>query len=177
MTKAILATISAQVVTAAVFLGCGAPQEVKQLETRPLEEQKALEIIGEVLAERGYKATQGAAIELSTTTRFTCDFRVVGHKMAIEYLTDKDRKVIGHIPPAASGSRLHVLPARAVSEDPDAPGEPIYVYFVDARKYVYQYNPTSDVRADVTFLEVDSRMRRDLADFLSWYEAAAANEK
>jgi len=177
MRSGILATAGALIVAAVTTCGCGGAQEVKQLETRPLEESKALEIIAEVVADRGYKVEQGTMIELSTNSRFPCDFRVIGQKIAIEYLTDKDRKTIGHIPPAAQGSRLHVLPARVVSDDPNSQGEPIYIYFIDERKYVYQYNPTSEVRADVTFLEVDSRMRRDLADFLSWYETNRANEK
>jgi len=167
----------ALIIATILAAGCGGKQEVKHLETRPLEESKALEIISEVVADRGYTLQQGVMIELSTKSRFPCDFRVTDHKIAIEYLTEKDRKTIGHIPPAASGSRLHVLPAKVVAEDPAAQGEPIYIYFVDERKYVYHYNPTSEVRADVTFLEVDSRMRRDLADFLSWYESQRANEK
>ena len=80
-------------------------------------------------------------------------------------------------PAAANASASSSKPAKVVAEDPNAQGEPIYVYFIDERKYVYHYNPTSEVRADVTYLEVDSRMRRDLADFLSWYETQRANEK
>jgi hypothetical protein len=177
MKRAAFTPVGALIVAAALVIGCGGPQEVKHLETRPLEESKALEIIAEVVADRGFTVQQEVMIEISTKSRFPCDFRVTDHKIAIEYLTEKDRKTIGHIPPAASGSRLHVLPAKVVSEDPNAQGEPVYVYFIDERKYLYQYNPTSEVRADVTFLEVDSRMRRDLADFLSWYETQRANEK
>lgn len=177
MRSVVLALVGALIASTTVLCGCGSTQEVKHLETRPLEESKAFEIIGEVLAERGYTLSPDVMVELSTKSRFPCDFRVNEHKIAIEYLTEKDRKTIGHIPPAASGSRLHVLPARKVSEDPEAQGEPIYLYFIDERKYVYHWNPTSEVRADVTYLEVDSRLRRDLADFLSWYESNRANEK
>jgi len=177
MRRVSLLTVGALIVSATLFLSCGGQQEVKHLETRPLEESKALEIIAEVIGDRGYTLVQDLVVELSTKSRFPCDLRVAEHKIAIEYLTEKDRKTIGHIPPAASGSRLHVLPGRIPDADPSAQGEPIYIYFVDDRKYVYHYNPTSEVRADVTFLEVDSRMRRDLADFLSWYETQRANEK
>jgi hypothetical protein len=173
-----LATAGALVIMAAALVGCGGGQaQAEHLETRPLEESKALEIIAEVASERGYTLLQDVKVELTTDSRFPCDFRVSDHKIAIEYVTAKDRGDIGHIPPAASGSRLHVVPGRAVAEDPHVPGEPIYIYFIDERKYVYHYNPTSEVRADVTYLEVDSRMRRDLADFLSWYETQRANEK
>jgi hypothetical protein len=160
------------------WVGCGGGQaQAEHLETRPLEESKAFEIIIEVVGERGFTLVEDVMVEISTEARFPCDFRANGHRIAIEYLTDKDRRTIGHIPPPAPGSRLHVVPGRAVADDPNTKGEPIYVYFIDERKYVYHYNPTSEVRADVTYLEVDSRMRRDLADFLSWYETSRANEK
>ena len=177
MRSVTLLAVSALIASTTWLTSCGGQQEGKHLETRPLEESKALEIIAEVVADRGYTLTQDVTVELSTKSRFPCDLKVTDHKIAIEYLTEKDRKTIGHIPPAATGSRLHVLPARIPSEDPNAQGDPVYVYFVDERKYVYHYNPTSEVRADVTFLEVDSRMRRDLADFLSWYETQRADEK
>jgi hypothetical protein len=70
-----------------------------------------------------------------------------------------------------------VIPGRVVSPDPNVQGEPIYIFFIDNRKYEYQYNPTSEARADVTYLEVDSRLRRDVADFLSWYESSEANQQ
>ncbi len=163
---------------ALVTLGCGGQQKQSaDLETRPLEESKALEIISNMLTERGYLTTRDVEIELSTKARFKIDFRVNGHKMAIEYLTRQDRTTIGDIPPAAVESRLHVLPAKAVSEDPGEQGEPVYIFIIDEKKYIYQYNPTSENRSDVTYLEVESRLRRDLADFLSWYESSRANEK
>ncbi len=165
-------------ICALVTLACGGQQkQSSNLETRPLEESKALEIISNMLTERGYITAMDMEIELSTKTRFKVDFRVNGHKMAIEYLTRQDRTTIGDIPPAAVESRLHVLPAKAVSEDPGEQGEPVYIFIIDEKKYIYQYNPTSENRSDVTYLEVESRLRRDLADFLSWYESSRANEK
>jgi len=161
-----------------VTLACGGRQKQSaDLETRPLEESKALEIISNMLTERGYITARDVEIELSTKTRFKIDFQVNGHKMAIEYLTRQDRTTIGDIPPAAVESRLHVLPAKVVSEDPGVQGEPVYVFIIDEKKYIYQYNPTSENRSDVTYLEVESRLRRDLADFLSWYESSRAYEK
>ena len=77
----------------------------------------------------------------------------------------------------AQGSRLHVVPGRVVPEEAGVQGEPVYIYVVDDRKYVYHYNPTSEHRADVTYLEVDSRLRRDTADFLSWYESTKTPEE
>ena len=93
----------------------------------------------------------------------------------MKYLTEADRKLLGPIPDPAPGSRLHVLLAYT---EPDADGkrEPVYVFFIDDRKFVYHFNPTSDRRANVTFVEVDARLRRDLADFLSWYESAVVKK-
>ena len=171
--------VKAALVSVACFFaaaGCaGTPQQQSNLDTRPMEETKAFEIIENMLAERGFLGARDVEIELANNVRFTCDYRVTGHPIAIEYLTEQDRLGISPIPPPASGSRLHVLPANAVSKETGAPGDAVYVFFINDRMFVYHYNPTSDHRADITFREVDSRLRRDLADFLSWYETTILN--
>lgn len=154
-----------------ILAGCGGAQnQTARLDVRPLEENKALDIIKDVLAERGYTPRPETVVALPTQTSFPCDFTAEGHPIGIEFLTEKDRTSLGVIPEAAPGSRLHVLSARTVATDQNPKNEPMYVFFIDDRKFVYQYNPTSEQRADVTVLEIDSRLRRDLADFLSWYE-------
>ncbi|MCP4605569.1 MAG: hypothetical protein GY847_34445 [Proteobacteria bacterium] len=159
-----------------VAAGCGGAQEKSaELEVRPLEENKAFEIIEEMLAERGYFMEKDVPLGLTDRANFNCDYRVKDHKIAIEYLTEQDRQTIGSIPPPAAGSRLHVLNARIQLKDQSNRSEPVYVFFIDDTKFVYHFNPTSDHRADITFLEVDSRLRRDLADFLSWYETSIVN--
>lgn len=148
---------------------CGGRQAPPpQIETRPLEEGKAFTIIEEMLAERNYAWDKEVPVQVAGASEFNADFRVKDQSIAIEYLTAEDRTRIGEIPPAAEGSRLHVINGRSLSST----GTPsrVYVFFIDDRKFVYHSNPTSEVRADVTFLEVDSRLRRDMADFLSWYE-------
>ena len=150
--------------------GCGGREgPPAQIETRPLEKGKAEAIIEEMLTERGYTWDREVPVQVAGGIEFNADFRVRDQAIAIEYLTDEDRRRIGQIPPAAEGSRLHVIVGRTVSDNGSIPSR-VYVFFIDDRKFVYHSNPTSEVRADVTFLEVDSRLRRDMADFLSWYE-------
>lgn len=148
----------------------GRQQEQSNLDIRPLEESKAFKIIEEVLAERGYLHKKHADVGLRTGTHFKCDFKIRDHNIAIEYLTNQDRQTVGNIPPAAPGSRLHVLSASLLSGENLSESEQIFVLFVDEQKFLYHFNPTSERRADVTIMEVDSRLRRDLQDFLSWYE-------
>jgi len=151
--------------------GCGGAQEgPAKLDIRPLEQQKALDVISSVLAARGYQAEADVTIELTTQARFKADVRVVGQKIAIEYLMDQDRVEIGLIPPPAAGSRLHVLQAATVPADAAGSPETLYVFFLDDQSYKYQFNPTSDNRADITLTEVQSRLERDLVDFFTWYE-------
>jgi hypothetical protein len=155
----------------ALATGCGGRQDARiQLDTRPLEEHRALEIIQETLGERQFLAQKDVDIELGNKVRFSCDLRAQNEQIAIEFLTGQDRLEIGQLPPPAPGSRLHVLAATTVPKQAGQSPERVYVFLIDERKFVYQYNPTSELRADVTYLEVDSRLRRDLADFLSWYE-------
>ena len=90
MKRAALTPVGALIITAALVAGCGGKQEAKHLETRPLEESKALEIIAEVVADRGYTMIEEVMIELSTKSRFPCDYKIADHKIAIEYLTEKE---------------------------------------------------------------------------------------
>jgi len=156
-----------------VSAGCGGRQDGRaQLDTRPLEESKAFQIIEEVLAERGYSAQRDIKLVLNDGTKVEADFMLAGHPVAIEFLTEQDRIETGELPPPAAGSRLHVLAANDIAKDDSPKEKHIFVFFIDDRKFVYQYNPTSERRADVTFLEIDSRLRRDLADFISWFETS-----
>lgn len=149
--------------------GCGGRQDPPvQIETRPLEAGKAISIIEEILAERGYAWDTKVPVQVAGASEFNADFRIKDHSIAVEYLTAEDRSRIGQIPPAAKGSRLHVINGRTLSSN-GVPSK-VYVLFIDDRKFVYHSNPTSEIRADVTFMEVDARLRRDMADFLSWYE-------
>ncbi|MDJ0765435.1 MAG: hypothetical protein QNJ97_20815 [Myxococcota bacterium] len=153
--------------------GCGGPQtQQPDLDIRSLEENRALEIIEEVLAERGYRFEKDAGVAFANQRTFKADVKVKDHAMAIEYLTDHDIESIGEIPDPAAGSRLHVIAAKSLPKDPSGRVKPAYILFIDSRKFTYHFNPTSDQRADVTFLEVDSRLRRDLADYISWYETS-----
>ena len=163
--KMIFIVLSALVVGVA----CGGTQApLPQIETRPLEEGKAGPIIEEVLTARGYSFDRESGVMVSRGTEFGADYVVKGEKIAIEYLTKTDRQEVGELPPPGEGSRLHVVNGRT-SRGPDGPSR-VFVLFIDDRNFVYHANPTSEVRADVTFLEVDSRLRRDVSDFLGWYE-------
>jgi hypothetical protein len=158
--------------------GCGGGQKTAApLETRPLEESKALGIVAEVIGDRGFQQDGPVKVELGNQVWLECDVRVAGERIAVEYLTEQDRRQNADIPPPAQGSRLHVIPGKLEPAQPGLQGDPIYVFVVDARKYVYHFNPTSDRRADVTLGEVEDRLRRDLADFLTWYEGTKAEGK
>lgn len=152
---------------------CGSTQSVNtNIEKRPLEEEKALNVVHNVLQERGYDFVSDVKIKLSNDVSFSCDVRVLKEKVSIEYLSQKDMDSIGLIPPPAQGSKLHVVPAvTVVGDEEDAPAEHLYVFFLSETDYQYHFNPTSTVRADVTYSEVESRLRRDLNDFLSWHES------
>lgn len=163
---------SAALLLAGWAAGCGGPQETgAALETRPLEEPKALEIIGNELADRGLSAERDVEVSLSTAQSLRADLRVVDRRIAIEYLSSQDRTDIGPIPPPAQGSKLHVLPCSAAPSAPGQPPEQLFVLFIDDRGFEYQFNPTSENRADITLAEVTSRLRRDLSDFFTWYDA------
>ena len=163
--------------------GCGGAQQAQgMIDVRPLGEDQAFEVIESLLSERGYAWEKDLTVGLSPKMVFKCDYRVKDTELGIEFLTEQDKLEIGNIPPPAAGSRLHVLRAYAVHDvaaELNAPPstqvarakkEPLYVFFIDAKNFQYQYNPTSENRADVTLPDVKVRLRRDLADYVTWYE-------
>lgn len=150
---------------------CGGKQQASPtLEIRPLEEAKAHDIIEEILKQRGYTFQKNIHVQLKTGASFPADYKIQGHKLAVEYLTEQDLSTTDNIPPAAEGSRLHVLSGSVLPGPGQADPEQVFIFFIHAKDFMYHFNPTPDHRADVTVLEVDSRLRRDLHDFLSWYE-------
>ncbi len=149
---------------------CGGHQAPPPIiETRPLEKGKAQAIIEEVLTESGYGFEKDARVMVTRGTEFGVDYKIEGEPVAIEYLSQKERQAIGELPPPGEGSRLHVLNGQLMT-GVDGVISKVFVLFIDDRNFIYHANPTSEVRADVTFLEVDSRLRRDVSDFIGWYE-------
>ena len=185
MKNAVLLLVLLLISSAAI--GCGGTQKTQaKLDIRPLGETQAYEVIEIILAERGYTWERDINVGLSGNLIFKCDYRVKDTEIAIEFLTEQDKLTMGVIPPPAAGSRLHVLRAYAVNDvatELNAPPgsqvsragkEPLYVFFVDDANFQYHFNPTSENRADVTLPDVKARLRRDLADYISWYENLTA---
>jgi hypothetical protein len=175
------------ILTLAAVSGCaGVQQQQAKLDIRPLGETQAFEVIEVILAERGYTWERDVNVGLSGNMIFKCDYRVKDMEIAIEFLTEQDKLTMGNIPPPAAGSRLHVLRAYSVDDvasELNAPPstlaaragkEPLYVFFIDDTNFRYHFNPTSENRADVTLPDVQARLRRDLADYISWYENLVA---
>lgn len=141
----------------------------------PLEDNRALEIVSSVLREKNMTVVGGVVVQMDNDATLTCDMKIEGHPIAVEYLGALDNDVSSSVPAASAGSRLHVVGARVVEATPDSSaGDAVYVFIMDRREYRYQPYPTSDDRAAVTLREVSSRIRRDLLDFLSWYESTLA---
>ncbi|MBN2804587.1 MAG: hypothetical protein JXR91_15950 [Deltaproteobacteria bacterium] len=151
---------------------CGAAQvQTTPIELQPLEEFKALEIIRNTLALKGYKIAPSATVTLSNNSTFNTDISVVNEQISVEYVTEQDTRDKGYMPATAAGSRLHVLPATIkISETVTSP---TYILILNEDQYMYHARPTPDLRAPVTYHEVENRLIRDLNDFLSWYEKSA----
>jgi hypothetical protein len=163
--------LSASYLCVCLVAGCRGPQKPPpQFDTRALTENEAMEIIRQVLAERNYVNFQPTDVVLSNNARFQCDIRVVGQTFCIEYMTGQEHQAVGALPLPADGSRLYVLRGRTVPADSETVGENIFVFILPSENFVYQFNPTPSLRASVTYQDVDARLRRDLADFLSWYQ-------
>ena len=151
MRRPLFALLVALLITAAI--GCQKTQKTATpLDIRPLGENDAFAVLEALLAERNYQWDRDVPVGITANQEFACDYRVRGHKIAVEFLSEQDRIQIGSIPAPAAGSRLHVIQAYALGEATPSGGsasaaskprqarEPIYILFIDDRNFTYHFN-------------------------------------
>ncbi len=150
-------------------VGCATVPAAKgPVEQEPLGEADALAIIRSAFEEKGYTVDHGPSLKLRNGVMLPADLKTSGYDMAVEFLTGSDAKTKGQVPDKAARSRLHVItgaPADATNRK-----ERVYILVCKDSSYLYQPNPMPGNRAPVTLPEVQIRLKRDVFDFIAWYE-------
>lgn len=174
------------VVLALIFAGgCaggGRSPSVPRADLRPFKEISAIEIFEKVLHGRGHDTARKKPIYVVGYGEWQIDLWVEGERipLVIEYLTSDDREELGGSLKSSKAGEKFKLVAVAVKEL--AEGEEIsransrLAVVFDDRDYVYQPNPRAEDRQEVTILEIERRLKKDITDVAEELERVMAEE-
>jgi len=160
-------------IAALVLSACGGGDRnanVPRTDLRPYKEVAAVEIFEKVIAEQGLKSVRKSEIHVVGYGPWKVDLWLEGMPLVIEYLTASDRDKLGG--KLASSKVDDHFKLVAVATEEVGEGEPLtsqnsrYCVVFDDRDYVYQPNPTSSDRYDVTDFEIEKRLRKDAIDVI-----------
>jgi hypothetical protein len=137
---------------------------------RPFKEVSAIEMFEEVLKDAGLASVRKSEIHIVGHGPWKVDLWVEGMPLVIEYLTAGDRSKLGQkLTSSKVGEHFQLI---AVATEEVEEGEQLtsansrYCVVFDDRDYVYQPNPTSEDRYDITIFEIEKRIRKDAVDVI-----------
>jgi hypothetical protein len=151
---------------------CGGRNRVEAPRTdlRPYKEIDAVEMFEQVLKESGLTSERKTEIHIVGYGTWKVDLWVEGMPLVIEYLTAADRAKLGDkLTSSKVGEHFKLT---AVATDEIEEGEQLtsansrYCVVFDDRDYVFQPNPTSEDRYDITIFEIEKRIRKDAIDVI-----------
>lgn len=150
--------------------GPGKHAEAPRTDLRPFKEVDAVEIFEEVLKESKLEPTRKTEIFVVGYGTWKVDLWVEGMPLVIEYLTAEDRAKLGdNLTSSKVGEHFQLT---AVATEQVEEGEQLtsansrYCVVFDDRDYVFQPNPTSEDRYDITIFEIEKRIRKDAIDVI-----------
>jgi hypothetical protein len=156
-----------------VLASCGGGNKnanTPRTDLRPFKEVSAVEMFEEVLGEAGLASERKSEIHIVGHGPWKVDLWVEGMPLVIEYLTADDRAKLGdHLTSSKVGEQFKLI---AVATEEIEEGEQLtsansrYCVVFDDRDYVYQPNPTSEDRYDITIFEIEKRIRKDAVDVI-----------
>lgn len=148
-----------------LIISCsGTQKRPRNIGLRPLEQQRAIEIILEVLAKNEITETEiNVPLLLPNGKIINSDIFVLSRRMAVEYLTEQDRREYGKLPQKVEGSDFHVIIAKKEGLEDE-----IYLLILNDSDFEYCPNPEPNYRTPQlpTIYEVEDRLRQNIRDFI-----------
>ncbi|MGE0791840.1 MAG: hypothetical protein AB7S26_39565 [Sandaracinaceae bacterium] len=150
--------------------GCGASSRnrgdgASDAEMMTLSEQRALELIVEVLRDEGIARGPALAFDLDRAHRLDVDVRLAQTRFGIEWVSSVDRSAMGDLLPGpGTNGRLRIVPG------PDG----AQVLVLEHTSYEYA-NERAHVQGGVAGArEAEERLRRDVRDYLHYVHGRGA---
>lgn len=145
---------------------CGGPQRDSReaANIRTLTENRAIEIITEVLQEADVPLGSTWMVSLTSETELDVDLRLSNSNFGIEWISPQDREDVGTaVPMPAEGGQLRIVPG--TGED-----EAAQILVLEHSSFEYA-NEREAVQAGVPSAgDAEGRLRRDVRDFLDYVQ-------
>ncbi len=131
---------------------------------RTLTENRAIEIITEVLQEADIPLGSTWMVSITHDTELDVDIRLSNSNFGIEWISPQDREDLGTaVPGPASGGQLRIVPG--IGDD-----EAAQIFVLEHSSFEYA-NEREAVQAGVPGAgDAEGRLRRDVRDFLDYVE-------
>ncbi|MBX3270063.1 MAG: hypothetical protein KF729_07360 [Sandaracinaceae bacterium] len=142
--------------------GCGGGTPVtSRAERRTLDETRALQLVEEVLIERGIPRNRAWSVPLASRRELDVDLRLAQSRFGIEWISPQDRADLGDaVPGPATGGNLRIVPGAGDQE----------ILLLEHTTYEY-VNEREHVQAGLAGArETEERLRRDVIDFLHYID-------
>lgn len=179
--------VTAVLITAAVVLAaCSGGQKSAtgpRTDLKPFKEIDTIELFEKVFQEKGYETSRKQPIYIVDDGEWLIDLWVEGDTLplVVEYLTADDReKLAGKLKSSKVGDKFKLV---AVALEEIKAGQELnqansrFAVIFDDRDYVFQPNPKSEDRYEVTIFEIEKRLRKDIVDVIEELEKVMAEEK
>jgi hypothetical protein len=176
------------VLAAAAVLGAGCSGGQKgpkgpRTDLKPFKEIDTIELFEKVFKEKGYGTERNRSIYVLGHGEWQVDLWVEGDDLplVVEYLTADERAELGETLKSSKVGEKFKLVAVATEEVKE--GQELnransrFAVIFDDRDYVFQPNPTSEDRYEVTRFEIEKRLRKDIIDVIEELEKVMAEEK
>ncbi len=176
-------TIATLAIVMSLLLGCGGGQRVSggpRMDLKPFREITAIELCERVLQKYGYRTSRERSIYIVGYGQYQVDLWVEDERLplVVEYLTSSDReKLEGKLKSSKVGDKFKLIVV-ATEEIPEGgaldQANSRYAVIFDDRDYVYQPNPRSEDRYEVTIFEIEKRLTIDITDVIEELQRAMA---
>jgi len=150
---------------------------------KPFKEIDTIELFEKVFQEKGYDTKRKQPIYIVDDGEWLIDLWVEGDSLplVVEYLTADDRaKLEGKLKSSKVGEKFKLV---AVALEEIKAGQELnqansrFAVIFDDRDYVFQPNPKSEDRYEVTIFEIEKRLRKDIVDVIEELEKVMTEEK
>jgi len=149
---------------------------------KPFKEIDTVELFEEVFKDRGYTTNRNETIYIIGYGEWQVDLWVEGGKLplVVEYLTADDRGKLGEeFKSSKVGEKFKLI---AVATEEVEKGQVLnransrFAVVFDNRDYVFQPNPKSEDRYEVTRFEIENRLTKDIIDIIEELEKVMVEE-